>query len=456
MADQSTVIIDPLYIPVGAPGAGASAPPPGRVGGGGKPRPVWEIGMNEIGATCYQEMPIYLHMQHSRVWQIIERPFEPEPGFLIVATEISVRGRLGDSVGPIVVQVQANSALQTFEAAKESGRKFLDFAASAMAQLQAKGIDTKKAAEVKARFESEYQLAMEQQTTHRMNNRGLRITAKVRATTDALGLFWKSGGMIDATVRIYMVYVGSPAYFEGLVARHAAQLQGLLEETSDAQALQTTSVSAIADTYVRADVNSRKNDNYGLERIVCVGTGRGSSVGPFGAPDAIRALVKFSLGGLPREFEKATLEMTVHSVGGSAAAPFSIGVYQVLQPWVEGNGAESNREPLKGAATDPDSAIGVAWEAIDQNNEAQPEFAAQALAVVNVDPRSVTPGTVIRWDVTAMVRQWADDPGSNHGFVLRDTGGGATFRQLAFGSREAELFTFADAVTGPRLVLEHR
>jgi hypothetical protein len=58
------------------------------------------------------------------------------------------------------------------------------------------------------------------------------------------------------------------------------------------------SLPALADTYVRADLDVRKNDNYGHERTMNIGTGRGSSIGPAGAQDAMRSFVMFDLTGM--------------------------------------------------------------------------------------------------------------------------------------------------------------
>lgn len=220
-----------------------------------------------------------------------------------------------------------------------------------------------------------------------------------------------------------------------------------------ATATKTVAISAVADTYVRADLDVRKNDNYGHERVMSVGTGRGSSVGPVGAKDAMRAFVQFDLTGVP-PVEKASLELTVHSVGGALDQPYTVGVYRVIQPWEEGNGAEGYRDKVAGT-TDTDHASGIAWEpAPGSQNKPHPPFDAKPIAEMKIDPKAVKAGTAVTWDITPLVSQWLQDPRTNCGLMLRDVTTGGAFRQLSFGSHEADSGQFPDGVQGPRLAIE--
>jgi hypothetical protein len=215
------------------------------------------------------------------------------------------------------------------------------------------------------------------------------------------------------------------------------------------------SFRAAADAYVRDDLEVRANDNYGSESILGIGTGRGSSIGPAGTADAMRSLLRFDLTGVSGTVNRATLRLTLQGLSTSDNSPFTIGVYKVTQPWQEGNGAESNPGIVPGS-TDPNTASGVAWSAVDENNQAQPAFSSAAIANQVSDPTTTPRGTTIEWDITALVRDWLLNPASNYGLMLRDVTTSGTFRFLAFGSREADLYRFPNNVSGPRLDLQLR
>lgn len=215
-------------------------------------------------------------------------------------------------------------------------------------------------------------------------------------------------------------------------------------------------LSAGADTYVRADLDIRMNDNYGHERIMAVGTGRGSCIGPWGAAGAMRALIRFDLPPIPTTalIQRGLLRLTIHSFGGSTRAPFTVEVHRMTQPWLEGNGAEGYLDVVPNTAN-PDEASGVAWKGIDSNNQTQPSFDLTSVATVLIDPKTTKPGDIIQWDITPIVQQWIREPRSNYGIMLIDPTTTGDFRELRFGTREADIYRFPDEVSGPRLLIQN-
>lgn len=216
---------------------------------------------------------------------------------------------------------------------------------------------------------------------------------------------------------------------------------------------QILSLEAVADSYIRADYDVRKNDNYGHDRNMNVGTGRGSSVGPYGTADAMRSLVRFDLVDIQGPIQEAVLELSILGVNSRTDSPFTVGVYRINQPWQEGNGAESYAEYIPDTVS-PDAASGIAWEKLDPENYDQPDFDPECFSVARVYPNSAKHGDVVAWDITSLVQQWVNDPSSNFGLMLRDTTTDGNFRELAFGTRECDLYTYPDKVRGPRLVVQ--
>ncbi len=56
-------------------------------------------------------------------------------------------------------------------------------------------------------------------------------------------------------------------------------------------------IDVLKDTYVRTDLDVRRNDNYGLQDFFELGTGR-SGNDQYGAADAMRSLLQFNLSGI--------------------------------------------------------------------------------------------------------------------------------------------------------------
>lgn len=216
---------------------------------------------------------------------------------------------------------------------------------------------------------------------------------------------------------------------------------------------ETITVEASADTLVRTDVNLRRNDNYGCEGGLMVGTGRGGGGIPWGGPDAMRSYVRFALPAVSAaEVLRAELQFTVVSFNqGTGSSIFTLNAHRVIDsaprtPWLEGNGTTNPTPPA--GCVDVDQASGMAWEGLDANNQSQPDFDATAAATTTATQGTTLPGDLVRWDVTSLVRAWLAGGWPNLGLVVRDPTSDGSFRELYFASRER-----GEPYAGPRLVL---
>jgi hypothetical protein len=263
-------------------------------------------------------------------------------------------------------------------------------------------------------------------------------------------------------------------------------------------------IDAEADTYIRTDLDIRRNDNYGCEGLIAVGTSRGGGGTSYGAPDAMRALVRFDLSGIgakletrcsglvdnlvsavglghgyPGEWggarpvlERAVLELTlVHAPntydGGMPDSLYTVDVHRVTGPgpltpfltWVEGNGREADPSTPDGSGCEHvDPAFGVAWvgalDSGDENNQPQPTFDPEVVASASIDQATDVGGDVIRWEITPLARAWLDGSVPNHGLLLRDVTSDGSFRGVRFGAREGLIFSlYPDVVEPPRIIL---
>jgi streptogramin lyase len=229
------------------------------------------------------------------------------------------------------------------------------------------------------------------------------------------------------------------------------------------------------DAYIRSDLNVRKNDNYGMQDFIMVGTGRQ----PEGSPDAMRALIQFDLDKVPAtQLQSAKLQLTVYGFDNpSNQSLYSIEAHRILEnqqswwktPWNEGNGFEgpestggvSGGGPI--GSTDPDSAYGVAWSgAVDNddifatNNETQPEFDIRIDALATIRQDLVERGSIVEFDITTLVWDWLNDTLPNNGIMLLDNTTDGSFRGIYFGAKEGLLNNLPNSVTGPRLVVRFK
>lgn len=228
------------------------------------------------------------------------------------------------------------------------------------------------------------------------------------------------------------------------------------------------------DTYVRTDLDARRNDNYGLQEFMSVGSGRGGDGKPYGSPDAMRSLIfgfqpnelpnsEYSIGTLPKNepISSVVLEMAIQGFPAGSGQTYTLDVYPTIdygsapQPFfpLEGNGIE-NGPP---GSVDPDAAEGIAWSGSDQNsdpdasnNYTQPKFAANPIARATVSQNMSGPGTVVRWDITRFVLDYrAGKVAWAGGFVFRDTSSSnGQFRYINFHSKDSPL-----AAARPRMLI---
>lgn len=266
-------------------------------------------------------------------------------------------------------------------------------------------------------------------------------------------------GVSDGAIVFKAGFTGGPAPFG-----HGADFIILARKTEP-----TLWLAPDADTYVRADLVSRRNDNYGLQEFIEVGTGQADDDQPEGAADRMRALLHFDLSMLPPlELSGAALEASLLSYDqGGPLAVYTVEAHALLAPWSgaggEGNGYEGVPPPHAAAGlTDPDSASGVAWagngrnsDPAAANNRSQPPLDPAVLDTQLLRQGTDLPGTRWHWDVTALARAWLarSAPLANNGLALSDATGDL-FRGVRFGSREGERYGLPGAVAGPRLALK--
>ncbi len=223
-------------------------------------------------------------------------------------------------------------------------------------------------------------------------------------------------------------------------------------------------VQASADAHIRADLDERRNDNYGCQEILEIGTHRGNINNPDGTADAMRALVRFNLTGVPAPLpfiQSAVLEMTVDGFDhGLSTSRYQVDVHRIIPsgartPWIEGNGVEGPTVPA--GCTNVDDAFGVAWDGVenggDANNHSQPDFDSAVEAFATVSQGTNVRGDEIRWDITNLVRGWSSGAIPNEGILLRDVTTDGSFRGVKFGARDSLLRGFPDAIAGPRLII---
>lgn len=235
----------------------------------------------------------------------------------------------------------------------------------------------------------------------------------------------------------------------------------------------TLTLAPTADAYIRTDFDIRRNDNYGMQDFIRIGTGRGGDNKPFGAADAMRSLVQFALPTSPAlKLTGAVLETTLQGFdNGLLSSLYTIDAHAIRGGWLEGNGFEGSPPlgasatracPLGSSATitDPDNACGVAWAGVGDNsdrfagnNTTQPPFEPAVLASQEISQARNRSGDVFQWDLVTAANRWLNGTLANNGIMLTDVTSDGSFRSVRLGSREGKLFNIPNAVNGPALKL---
>lgn len=222
---------------------------------------------------------------------------------------------------------------------------------------------------------------------------------------------------------------------------------------------------AASDTHVRADLNSRMDDNYGCDRKMTVARGRND----LGAAGATAAFIRFEIPEQSRPVDSASLELTVNYLERHApVTAMTLGVFRIVPsdnnrtPWEEGNGSETSNWP--DGCVFVDEAMGVTWEGGTEINPARPDISQYEYARYIIEATDYLEfGDTIELDVTALVNEWIDsEPEKNQGLAILVTDRGESFHAIEFGTREGETHIYFNAkdnrdlprIRGPRLRLE--
>lgn len=234
----------------------------------------------------------------------------------------------------------------------------------------------------------------------------------------------------------------------------------------------TTTVPVEADTLLRTDLDARRNDNYGKQQILLVGTGRGGDGQPYGAADAIRSLLRFDLSTLPTEpMISAKLVLSIYEFGsGTPTSVYTIGAHRIVPsglrtPWDEGNGFEGWPTGAPPGSVDVDTAFGVAWAGAGDNpdpsadnNKTQPDYDPVAEATTLVSRATTSSGDLVEWDLTSLVNRWRTGAVPNLGLLLRDPTSDGDFRELRFDAKDGASLSVPDPKwhVMPRLILVYQ
>lgn len=188
--------------------------------------PCSNLGITQIGDKCYVDVPIYLRVENRRDPANFLDRYEPNPGFLITGHTINVRSRVGDTTGPHTIQKQSGSITVTEEQIKTAEKQTQEFSSKIGAQLGIEQAKLNKLAEIKSRSNKEYERLY--QIRRQLTNYGLEISGSAKAVRSATGIGYKSGGTLNAVVRIDQIYLGTPQDLNIVVEKYKRELEELV------------------------------------------------------------------------------------------------------------------------------------------------------------------------------------------------------------------------------------
>lgn len=186
------------------------------------------------------------------------------------------------------------------------------------------------------------------------------------------------------------------------------------------QPLADTSVTAWQDALIRGPVDPNSTGSKDDWNVGAIGQ---IQVGIYDPRSAERSLVQFSIpdGYTSRNIASATLRLTSWMwVKRDYSAEFPIHVHRLLRSWKQGS---SSQDRPTSSAVDGVTGVERFWGAQDGNEDWNRRFIG--LDDVDADSRAgstaARPGGHIgawEFDVTEMVKFWADNPDRNFGLLL--------------------------------------
>jgi hypothetical protein len=207
------------------------------------------------------------------------------------------------------------------------------------------------------------------------------------------------------------------SYADDLAGRCLESYTLTFGERTDADVTNVTD-----DTQVHEDAPA---NNYGIaDSLACNET-----------PPAVRSLLRFELVGLPAD---ATLETAELSIVATSNDGNSVELHPILEAWTEGTQNGGAGAP---SWTEREPAVPWGTAGLAGSPSIEPGITA------TIPPSIPDQVHTVAIDDVALLRGWRDDPATNHGWLLRSSGGNG----VAYESSEA-----ADASKRPVLLISFR
>ena len=188
----------------------------------------------EPGDTKVETVDIYLRIRDRPNVESFDRTYNPPEGWVIQNYDAIVNGaRFGDTTGPSVVRVGADSHVVSSQRIHEGLHNLRELSASVSRQVDEETDPQKKEAkknaldEIKGKINDEFDYWLTLATTYQSSNAGLHITASARATWNTVfGVkIYTSGGKLDADIKITLLFVGNQSFLEAHIAQYTRKLE---------------------------------------------------------------------------------------------------------------------------------------------------------------------------------------------------------------------------------------
>lgn len=188
----------------------------------------------KIGDVCTQKVTIKLRKVESDGKDEFNRPFEPNPGWVIENHNVVERGRTGEASGPTITGVQVNSKIASLSQIEFQEKALFDFLAEKKAKASAAGASAESYAKLEVNAKNEFSNFQRNVQQFSSNNAGLNIQAWVAVQggckTRVFGscINWGPGGSLDADVVVFRRYVGTSSDAENIKNKYIEEAKKIV------------------------------------------------------------------------------------------------------------------------------------------------------------------------------------------------------------------------------------
>ena len=177
-----------------------------------EPPPCIHLGNPSIGATCYTEVSYNARVENRKNPDTFKITQGALPGFVIIDTRNFIEGRNGNTQGPSINIIRANTKMQVNNSYTSALNELYDFFNKIESQIKFKSLDIGGFLSIKTRAETQLNNNRNIVSNINSNVEAVEIEGSAQAiwVDTPIATIYRSGGTLRGVIRVYQRYIGTP------------------------------------------------------------------------------------------------------------------------------------------------------------------------------------------------------------------------------------------------------